>query len=228
MASFNVNNFKTSHAYAVLLSFGSAIVVAVLAYLQAQPAATILGALSSLANFKTLAMGAIAVAISTAVHLLQNSIVGPTSAAGGGSGSATVSAKVIVPPVPPAPVRNERRALDMGRFLLRPALAAMALVALVAACTTAQFQKATTVTNASGQVCEIVVQATDPSLAPLCATAVAVTQAIIALGQQYALASASDAGASDAGPAAGFSAVVTNDSLYAYLAQHGAKTVNER
>lgn len=234
----NFQAWNKSHTAIVIAGFVTGLAVAfgsgAEAFLQAEPAATLAQAFTNMATLHSIEMGALSAGAMTAVAFLGAYLKSfhVDVPGGAGTGVAPVAAKaaVVIPVVPPGrDQRGEFRGLDMGRFLLRGAAPAAGLLFVVlAACTTAELQKASTVTNASGQVCEIVVQAIDPSLAPLCATAQAVANAILALGQQYVVASTPDAGASDAGPAVGLSAVVTNDSLYRYLAAHGTKTVLDK
>jgi hypothetical protein len=194
---------------------------AVVAYFTQQNPGSVIVALSHWNTAEPILVGGVMAGLVAVAGWLQKSILVPAPPAPPSGGQPVpIEAKLVELKVPPAPAaRNERR-----RMRWVPVIA----LAGIAACTTAELQKVSTVTNASGEVCEIVVQATDPALAPLCATAVAVTNAILALGQQYAVAISTDAGASDAGPTVGFSGVVTNDALYGYLAAHGTKTVNEK
>jgi hypothetical protein len=81
----------------------------------------------------------------------------------------------------------------------------------VTACTKTAFNAAV---NAAGQVCEVVFQALDPALAPLCTTAADVAQAIAAIVGTQA-----DGGTG----VASMSAAQVNSQVYAWLLSHGAQ-----
>jgi hypothetical protein len=81
-----------------------------------------------------------------------------------------------------------------------------ALVTGETACTASQIKSAT---DASGAICQIVVQATDPALVPLCVTAQQLAEAIETL----------------VGKDGGVGAAPSSDAIYQYLSSHGARPV---
>ena len=87
-------------------------------------------------------------------------------------------------------------------------------------CSAAGQAKATTIEDTAGVVCEVVLQATDPSLASLCTTAAQVAAAVTALTAAHT----TDAGtlAAAAKPYA-----PTTAEVYAYLQAHGATSVKQ-
>lgn len=87
------------------------------------------------------------------------------------------------------------------------------VLALAAALAAGCLTKAQTaqLTTAAGGVCQIVVQATDPMLVPLCTTADQIALALEALGANQA--------------DAGVSAAPMNDQVYSWLKAHGAQPV---
>jgi hypothetical protein len=107
------------------------------------------------------------------------------------------------------------------------ALVALAIAA--AACTTAQQQTASTVTQSGAAVCEVVFTVADPTLSPLCTTAEAVEEAIQALIASVApVAAPADAGAVAARKLAVATPVhPTNVQIYQYLLAHGAVTLKQ-
>jgi len=92
------------------------------------------------------------------------------------------------------------------------AIAVLALGLTATGCTKAQLGTANTVVDVAGNVCQVIVAATDPKLAPLCTTAVDVASAVTAL-----------IGSNAAAAKAAYSP--SNDEIYQYLATHGAKYV---
>ena len=78
--------------------------------------------------------------------------------------------------------------------LISKIVTGVALMAIAAGCTGAQLQTWSTANSVGGGVCEVVFLAADPTLAPLCTTAAAVSQAIEGLVAAQA-AAASDSGA---------------------------------
>lgn len=91
------------------------------------------------------------------------------------------------------------------------------IVSALTCCTGSTQQRAATAqkyTDAAGAVCEVVVQAADPALAPICTTAVSVAKAIEALVAAKA-AAATVSTAEIAQP--------TSDEIYQYLVAHGAQ-----
>ncbi len=102
-------------------------------------------------------------------------------------------------------------------------IALTAIASLVTACTAAQLQTATTITQSGEGVCEVVLTVADPLLAPLCTTVADVESAIQAL-----IAVATPVTVADAGVVATQKLVVTQPTtaqVYQYLLAHGAKTV---
>lgn len=79
------------------------------------------------------------------------------------------------------------------------------------------------VIDTAGTVCSVIVAATDPKLASLCTTAEAIADAVAALTLSYHT-EASDAGVR----AASLPYEPSNDDVYLYLANHGAKEVKKR
>lgn len=103
--------------------------------------------------------------------------------------------------------------------LLSFIVGAIAVASVGAKCSETQVASAT---DAAGQVCEIVLQATEPQLAPLCVTAADVAKAVEALVAQRAAAAAGDAGLVGAAPY-----VPSRAEIYAYLVGNGAKPVGQ-
>lgn len=102
---------------------------------------------------------------------------------------------------------------SVARAAVRLLVLFVALVALalsVGACLSAAQVKS--LTDASGGLCQVVVQASDPALAPLCVPAQMLAEAIEALVGQ-----AGDAGVGAPPP--------SQDAIYAWCAAHGAKPV---
>ena len=97
----------------------------------------------------------------------------------------------------------------MKKFL---AIAVLALGLTATGCTKAQLGTANTVVDVAGNVCQVIVAATDPKLAPLCTTATEVASAVTAL-------------IAGSAPAANATYSPSNDEIYQYLAAHGAKYV---
>ena len=98
-------------------------------------------------------------------------------------------------------------------------LLAIAIVALgltASGCTSSQLHTANTVVDVAGSVCQVIVAATDPKLAPLCTTATDVADAITALIKAHSAAAST-----------GVAYSPSNDEVYAYLAGHGAKLVKQ-
>lgn len=223
----NFNNFKKSHAAQVAFSFlsgaGAAEAGAVLAYLKAQPAASIFDAFQSGASLKTLLAGVAMVAFSTFVGLIQHSVVGPASPPASG---APLPVKITYTPadVPPAPpernimTKTLRNSFAMGRFLLAPI--AFALVA----CTPSELASLKSVSDVTGAVCSTVVLAVDPALAPLCTTPAVLDSAYVALLGAYN-ASKGDAGVDGGVGAAPF--VADPAAIYEYVSTHGGVPVGK-
>ncbi len=92
------------------------------------------------------------------------------------------------------------------------AIAIMCLGLTASGCTASQFGTASTVIDVAGNVCQVIVAAADPKLAPLCTTASAVADAIAALIRTR-----------PHGASTGERYQPSNDEVYAYLATHGAK-----
>ena len=96
-------------------------------------------------------------------------------------------------------------------------LALVAVLALtVSGCNQTQLAGAKTAVDTAGAVCQILVAASDPTLAPLCTTAVQIGDAVTALVGAHVPVT----GAATDGPYK-----PTNDEVYAYLASHGAKAL---
>jgi len=91
-------------------------------------------------------------------------------------------------------------------------VAVLALGLTASGCTASELGAANTVIDVAGNVCQVIVAATDPKLAPLCTTAGAVADAIAALVKAHASAAS-----------AGVPYQPSNDEVYAYLSTHGAK-----
>ncbi len=90
--------------------------------------------------------------------------------------------------------------------------AVLALGLTASGCTPGQLGTANTVIDVAGNVCQVIVAATDPKLAPLCTTAGAVADAIAALIKAHSGAAST-----------GVPYQPSNDEVYTYLATHGAK-----
>lgn len=94
------------------------------------------------------------------------------------------------------------------------------LASTLTCCTGTAQQRAQTAqkyTDAAGAVCEVVVQAADPALVPICTTATSVAKAIESLMAQK-LAAQTTTKPADVTPP-------TNDEIYQWLASHGGQTV---
>lgn len=99
----------------------------------------------------------------------------------------------------------------MKKFL---AIAILALGLTATGCTAAQLGGAHSIVDVAGDVCQVIVAATDPVLAPLCTTATGIANAVTAL---LAAHGPVKAGAEAYAP--------SSDEIYQYLATHGAKYV---
>jgi len=106
---------------------------------------------------------------------------------------------------------------------IKTIIASIALAALATGCTINMQAQAKTITDTAGNVCEVVLQATDPALTPICTTAVAVADAIEALVAQATTVVTADAGAAKASAKPGVTYKPSHTEVYQYLVQHGAK-----
>ena len=100
----------------------------------------------------------------------------------------------------------------MKKLLL--AVAAAVSISL-AGCTAAQLATANSVVDVAGNVCQVIIAATDPTLVPVCTTATGIASAITALIAAH-VPTAADATTPYA---------PSNDEVYKYLVAHGAKLV---
>lgn len=91
------------------------------------------------------------------------------------------------------------------------------------ACTGSQQTTLKAVTDVAGNVCQVVVTATDPSLTPICTTATEIANAIESLIGGHAAALDAGTGGVAGALAVKTDYVPTNAEVYAWLVAHGAK-----
>ena len=103
---------------------------------------------------------------------------------------------------------------------IKTIIVAGALALGLVGCTDSQWNVVHGAIDGAGAVCQVVVAATDPKLAPLCTTATAIADAVAAL-VRIKTHSAADPNAPDG------AYTPSNDEVYTYLANHGARTAKK-